>query len=349
MFDSELFYVGIYNNVMMIIKNGLKNFFINLKYFFIPLGTLFLGIIIGFSIVLPLLNVTLTTFVENISSLSLIIDGNAFVDSLWRSLSKLDWSNTFDALGILFSREYLETTITDSLKSLLVNYDQYVVQIEGFVSIVINEITVYLGVIIVCLGIGFIGGFFLIKILVRKEIADRKFYQLIIVTIADTILSGGLMTLCIYLFSLWKFSALVSTLLSYIIYALIALYEAYIVHGYKKIDVKKVVTIKNSSHLILSDIAIIVVAWIFSSLSTMVFNELAGIVIGITFMEVAFVVIGMNAESYVKELVENPNLIDSKPTIKEKINKVQEEKTQKSKPKPKIKTVVTKVKSNSKK
>ena len=81
----------------------------------------------------------------------------------------------------------------------------------------------------------------------------------------------------------------------------------------------------------------------------MVFNELAGIVIGITFMEVAFVVIGMNAESYVKELVENPNLIDSKPTIKEKINKVQEEKTQKSKPKPKIKTVVTKAKSNSKK
>lgn len=334
---------------MMIIKNGLKNFFINLKYFFIPLGTLFLGIIIGFSIALPLLNNSLTVFVDNISSLSLIIDENAFVDSLWGSLSKLDWSNSFDAFATLFSREYLENTITESLKSLLLNYDQYVVQIEGFITIIINEITIYLGVVIAFIGLGFIGGFFLIKLFIRKEIANRKFYQLIIVTIVDTILSGGLMTLCVYLFSLWKFSALVSTLLSYIIYALIALYEAYIVHGYKKIDVKKIVTIKNSSHLILSDITIIVVAWIFSSLSTMFFNELAGIVIGITFMEVAFAVIGMNAESYVKELVENPKLIDCKLTIKEKISKVHEEKIQKSMTKIKTKKETASTKSNSKK
>lgn len=308
---------------MVIIKNGLKNFFLNLKYFFIPLGTLFLGIIVGFSIVLPLFNNTLETFVGNISSLSLVIDGEAFADSLWGSLTRLDWSNSFDALSTLFSREYLETTITNSLKALLTNYDQCVVQINGFITAVIDEIIVYLGVIITCLGLGFVGGFFLMKILVRKEIADRKLYKLIVVTIVDTILSGGLMSLCVYLFSLWKFSTLVSTLLSYIIYALIALYEAYIVHGRNQIDVKKIVNFKNSSHLILSDITIIIVAWIFSSLSTIIFNELAGVVIGVTFMEVAFVVIGMNAESYVKELVENPNLIDSKPTIREKINKVQ--------------------------
>ena len=296
-----------------------------------------------------MLNNSLTAFVDNISSLSLFIDGNAFVDSLWVALSKLDWSNSFDALATLFSGEYLESTITESLKSLLVNYDQYVVQIEGFITIIINEITIYLGVVIAFIGLGFIGGFFLIKLFIRKEIANRKFYQLIIVTIVDTILSGGLMTLCVYLFSLWKFSALVSTLLSYIIYALIALYEAYIVHGYKKIDVKKIVTIKNSSHLILSDITIIVVAWIFSSLSTMFFNELAGIVIGITFMEVAFAVIGMNAESYVKELVENPKLIDCKLTIKEKISKVHEEKTQKNMTKIKTKKETASTKSNSKK
>lgn len=295
------------------------------------------------------MNNSLTAFVDNISSLSLFIDGNAFVDSLWVALSKLDWSNSFDALATLFSGEYLESTITESLKSLLVNYDQYVVQIEGFITIIINEITIYLGVVIAFIGLGFIGGFFLIKLFIRKEIANRKFYQLIIVTIVDTILSGGLMTLCVYLFSLWKFSALVSTLLSYIIYALIALYEAYIVHGYKKIDVKKIVTIKNSSHLILSDITIIVVAWIFSSLSTMFFNELAGIVIGITFMEVAFAVIGMNAESYVKELVENPKLIDCKLTIKEKISKVHEEKTQKNMTKIKTKKETASTKSNSKK
>lgn len=291
---------------MGIIKNGLKNFFINLKYFFIPLGTLFLGIIIGLSIVLPLLNVTLNNFVENISSLSLIIDADAFVNSLWASFNKLDRSNTLEALSTLFSRDYLEGTITESLKSLLVNYDQYVVQIEGFVTSGINEISIYLGIVIAFIGIGFVGGFILTKFLVRKEIANRKFYQLIIVTIADAILSGGLMTLCIYLFSLWKFSALVSTLLSYVIVALISLYEAYIVHGHKKVDIKKIVNLKNSSRLIISDITIIVVAWFFSSISTMLFNELAGIVIGFTFMEIAFVVIEMNAESYVKELVENP-------------------------------------------
>lgn len=320
---------------MGIIKNGLKNFFINLKYFFIPLGTLFLGIIIGLSIVLPLLNVTLNTFVENISSLSLVIDPDAFVNSLWSSFNELDWSNSLNALTTLFSRDYLEVTITNSLKSLLVNYDQYVIQIEGFVTSGINDISIYLGVVIAFIGIGFVGGFVLTKFLVRKEIASRKFYQLIIVTIADVILSGGLMTLCIYLFSLWKFSALVSTLLSYVIVALISLYEAFIVHGHNKVDVKKVVNFRNSSRLILSDFTIIVIAWLFSSISTMLFNELAGIVIGFTFMEIAFVVIEMNAESYVKELVERPEDFVAKPHNKPKFlidNKSKENKTKKPAP-----------------
>ena len=66
-------------------------------------------------------------------------------------------------------------------------------------------------------------------------------------------------------------------------------------------------------------------------------------------MEVAFAVIGMNAESYVKELVENPKLIDCKLTIKEKISKVHEEKTQKNMTKIKTKKETASTKSNSKK
>ena len=290
---------------MLVVKNGLKNFFKNLKYFFVPLGTLFLGIIIGLSISLPLLQATLTDFINDVSSLSIAIDTNAFIDSVWSSINNLDWSNTVDSLSQLFSRNFLESTINNSLSSLIPNYNDYVISISSFVDAAITNTITDLAVIIVFVILGFVGGFFLTKSLIRKQIANRHFYQFIIVTIVDIILSGGLMSLCIYLFSLRKFSSLASTLLSYILIALISLYEAYLIHGRNKIRPKQVVNLKNSSRLIISDISIIIVAWLFSGIFTVFFNQLAGIVIGFTFMEIANIVINMNAESYVIELVNN--------------------------------------------
>lgn len=309
---------------MKILKNGLMNFLHNLKFFFVPLGTLFLGLIIGFSIALPLMQNTLQNFVTDISSLQLTLNYDAFVDSLWGSVSELDWTNVIGALTKLFSRDYLETTISNSLASLIVNYEEYIAQIDLFVVSAIDEFTIQLSTIIIFIALGFAGGYFLTKYLIRREIAKRGIWKFLVVTLVDMILSATLVSLCTWLLSLWKVSAVFSTLISYILFALISLYEAYIVHGYKKVDVKKIVNFHNSGRLIISDLAITILAWLLSSLTATLFNQLAGIVIGFTLMEIAFICISLNAESYVKDIVDGEIPLDR--DYGEEIKKAIEEK-----------------------
>lgn len=313
-----------YNVTMKILKNGLMNFLHNLKFFFVPLGTLFLGLIIGFSIALPLMRNTLQNFVTDISSLQLTLNYDAFVDSLWGSVSELDWTNVIGALTKLFSRDYLETTISNSLASLIGNYEEYITQIDLFIVGAIDEFTIQLSTIIIFIALGFAGGYFLTKYLIRREIAKRGIWKFLVVTLVDMVLSATLVSLCTWLLSLWKVSAVFSTLISYILFALISLYEAYIVRGYKKVDVKKIVNFHNSGRLIISDLAITILAWLLSSLTATLFNQLAGIVIGFTLMEIAFICISLNAESYVKDIVDGEIPLDR--DYGEEIKKAIEEK-----------------------
>lgn len=287
---------------MNIVKQGLKNYLLNLKYFFVPLGTLFLGVILGLSITIPLFSATLGRLGEGLSALSLTFDLDAFADSLGIAVGELDWANPLNAIGTMFSRSWLEGAFSACLRDLLPNYDQYVVEIETLAGAAINDVIGYVVTIGAFVALGFFGGFFLTKYLIRQEIAKRSIWQFLAVTAIDGLLSATLVALCTYLLSLWSASALFSTLVSYFLFATISLFEAYLCHGVHKVPAKKVVNFRNSSRLILTDSIVIGVAWLLSSGTAILFNELAGAVIGFTLMEIAFIVISLNAESYVLSL-----------------------------------------------
>ena len=51
------------------LKSGLKNYFINLKYYFTPIGTFAVGIIIGLSILLPGALAAVSQFAEEVTRL----------------------------------------------------------------------------------------------------------------------------------------------------------------------------------------------------------------------------------------------------------------------------------------
>lgn len=128
----------------------------------------------------------------------------------------------------------------------------------------------------------------------------------------DSILSSTLVATCVCLISVWKPSIFISSVISVLLFGFISLLEAYIVHAWKKTDVKRIVNVKNIIQLFLTDAIILVLVGFFVQLIVLLTNTLAGLSVGIVLMEIAFIVIGLNAESYVKTFVKDTDAIKKK-------------------------------------
>lgn len=74
------------------VKKAVKNYFVNLKYFFTPLGTLALGLIIGLSVFLPGAKTALSDLVASIQDIlsSAVIDVEHLEESLLDAVKSLD-------------------------------------------------------------------------------------------------------------------------------------------------------------------------------------------------------------------------------------------------------------------
>ena len=98
----------------MLLK-GIKNYIVNLKYVFTPLGTLFLGVVIGLSVLIPSLISSVEYVVKEVSALaeSMSLDLYAIWNCFLTEVGKLNWSEPFpqyrlflipNGLGRLFFR-----------------------------------------------------------------------------------------------------------------------------------------------------------------------------------------------------------------------------------------------------
>lgn len=153
--------------------------------------------------------------------------------------------------------------------------------------------------------LGLIGGYLLTRWLVRRNIARRSLWKYLLNAFIDSLLTATLVALCVWLIQVWKPNALISSLISILLFGFISLFEAYVIHAWKKVDIRKVVNAKNIFKLFATDLIIFVLAWVCVLLAIALTNLIAGIVIGIVLMEIAFIVIGLNAEAYVKSVSEN--------------------------------------------
>ena len=109
--------------------------------------------------------------------------------------------------------------------------------------------------------------------------------------------------MCAWLYTLWKYSIFISVFFAFIIFGAIALFEEYIIHGRKKVNRADIVNVKNIVKLFVVDILILAITALLVMLLILITNLYVGIFVGIALVQIAFVVIGINAESYVVELV----------------------------------------------
>ena len=289
------------------IKQGIINFFKNLKYFFTPLGALALGLIFGLSVAIPRTVSSVSDFAGSVQSIlsDTTIDFTALENSIISAIQSLDWSNPWDAIGTMINSDWLMNTLNDCVGSFVEITEVYATQFKAAVNSFTHDIAICFAKLIVFLVLGLIGGFFLTKWLIRRNIAKRSLWKFLLHSFVDSTLSSTLVAMCVWLLSVWKPSIFISSVISVLLFGFISLLEAYIVHAWKKTDIKRIVNLKNIFQLFLTDAIILVLVGVFVQLIVLLTNTFAGISVGIVLMEIAFIVIGLNAESYVKTIVKD--------------------------------------------
>lgn len=289
------------------IKQGISNFFKNLKYFFTPLGALALGLIFGLSVLIPGIISSVATLANDVQTIlsDTTIDFSALKDSIVSAVQSLDWSSPLDAIGTMLNSDWLMNTLNDCVGSFVEITDVYATQFQVTVNSFTNNIGISFATFIVFPCLGLIGGFFLTKWLIRRNIARRNLWKFLLHSFVDSILSSTLVATCVWLISVWKPSIFISSVISVLLFGFISLLEAYIVHAWKKTDIKRIVNLKNIFQLFLTDAIILVLVGVFVQWIVLLTNTFAGLSVGIVLMEIAFIVIGLNAESYVKTFVKD--------------------------------------------
>ena len=288
------------------IKQSIVNFFKNLKYFFTPLGTLFLGLIFGVFFLYSGFKVQVkqaTTEIQMITQ-ETNISINDLKDCVVESFADVPWEDPIEAIKLITSSEWLNGTLKENISNTIDNYQLYASDIENAVVNAVSGYIKYIVIFVICAIFGFISGFFLTKFLIRRNITKRNFWKFVLVTMLDSVLTIGVATLSMWLTLLWKPSIIFTSLVGIIIYGFISLFEAYIIHGYKKIPLKQVVNIKNSFLLFISNILIYIISFTISSFVIAITNAFVGIFIALPLVIVGIIVISLNAEAYIKKQVD---------------------------------------------
>ena len=288
------------------IKQSIVNFFKNLKYYFTPLWTLFLGLIFGVFFLYSGFKVQVkqaTTEIQMITQ-ETNISINDLKDCVIESFVDVPWEDPIETIKLITSSEWLNGTLKENISNTIDNYQLYASDIENAVVNAISGYIKYIVIFVICAIFGFISGFFLTKFLIRRNIAKRNFWKFILVTMLDSVLTIGVATLSMWLTLLWKPSIIFTSLVGIIIYGFISLFEAYIIHGYKKIPLKQVVNIKNSFLLFISNILIYIISFTISSFVIAITNAFVGVFIALPLVIVGIIVISLNAEAYIKKEVD---------------------------------------------
>ena len=180
-------------------------------------------------------------------------------------------------------------------------------EIVGLIRGCAETITVTLAYIFAMAIAGFIVSFFVIMVAVRKSMTKTGWIKAIVFSVLDT----ALFALFIWIYMLIKpGSAWVKTVVNivYVIGIIVfSFLESYVFHGIKKVKVREVVNVKNLVFWIIGNTLVLLIGIGLTVLPVVLVPWYGGIILAIPFIEIVFLVIHINAESYVRDLILTKN------------------------------------------
>lgn len=286
------------------ILNGLKNYFINLKHFFTPIGTLAVGMFIGLSILIPGAFGVVVALIGRLAETAgeANVDFEAVKNYIVDAVNALEWSDPIASLKIMLTREWLMGVVNGCLDIVANGLKPFEDAVNAAVNDAVFTITALIVTFFLLCLLGLIGGYCLTRFLVRRTMAKRTFKKFMFALFVDSFVTAALIALSAWLLTVWAPSVFITSIMSFLIFGAISLVSAYCVHGRNVVELKTVLNIVNVLNLLLVNTIIFVVSLALFILTAVLTNPIAGALIGFSFVEIAFIVMSLNAESYVLNL-----------------------------------------------
>lgn len=282
------------------IKKGLKNFLHSLKYVFTPLGTMLLGLAVGLSVLVPGLLAALNTLTEGLRALSANADLNVDVlaGALRSSLGALDWGSGAGALRTLFSREWLDGLITQTLRDILgMDFAAFQTQASALIDAFAAEAVRKAAVFLVWWALGFAAGFFVLRFQLRRDLARSGVLKTLAAALVNAVFLLVFLAALGAVQILLGWSVLLSTVLFFLLLSLMSLLEAYLLHGRGAVALRQVVNVRTVGLYTLVNLLIFLL-FLAVSLAALALNPLAGLFLALALLEITVNVMDLNAESF---------------------------------------------------
>lgn len=285
------------------IKNGLKNFLHCLRYYLTPLGIFAIAIVVAFSVALPGLIQAPKDLFDGISKiLNTPANWDAFFDHIINKLAEFDWGNDLagSATAVL-AKGWIRNTLLEAVKAAFSESGDVTEEIINLIIQCIASIlfSIIIGLVIII--VGFIAGYVILKMQVKRNIAKGKLRKVFVGSIIKISIDVGLIALGAWLTFLWKWNIFIFVILFIFANGFGSLMDAYYVYNDGVVKFKEVVNFKNFWMMYLTSLIIYAIGIGVTLGIAILINNFVGVFLGLPLLEITLAVVGLNADSYVKE------------------------------------------------
>ena len=286
------------------LKNALKNFFVNLKYVFTPLGVMFLGALSGLAVLISSVTTAVSELSSGVTALlnSTELDGSALLNEIVAMFLALDWTNLGEVANTISNPDWLSSAFGNGVRALIVDYDAHVAEITACVNTAVTDV---IGGVVGFLELsiaGFAVGYLITALLIRREAVSSSLPKYILSVLLGTALATLALFAFLALSNVEALGAVWAFVIVTVVGAVVTLAEAYLLHGLRKVKFTRAFNPKNLVGLLLSELLILLATVALIAVVALAFGAVCGVFVGLSLLTVAAIVMGVNAESYVSRL-----------------------------------------------
>ncbi len=287
-----------------ILRDGLLHYLHALKYFFTPIGSLAIGIALGFSQLLSGAVTAISKLAHRLTEISEFasVDLLPIRSRLTDVIGTLKWDQPIDALQTAFTTEWLKEAWEQSIATCDGLTDPVRREIGEAVGVCAAHLTNRMYLFVLFGWLGLVVGYLITRWQIRRILARRAFWKMLMIVAVNALINATVVAFCTWMLTRSGANAAISLLVSLILWEFISLFEAYLVHGWKKVKFRKAVNFKTVGWLLLANLLIFLIALGIAGLISLMTNKMVGIFVGIATVEIAYIVSNLNAEAYVKGL-----------------------------------------------
>ena len=287
-------------------KNGMKNFFKNMLYIFVPMGIIYFFLIFTtYGAVENFIKIIEKMFGDIFVLIDKSVEGSgtAIQEFIDYSIAQIDWSQDFGTvIKEILNTEWLQNTVIGFLQTLDISVEGFT---TGFNEIIQTFISSAIGILIVAVvicALGIVLADFVTGIVVRRKTAKRNIKQKILHLVLEPLLSASISVALFFLTITIKGYVILVFAAGAIVYEVFTLILAWLIHKDKTVKLKDVITPANimlniavAATIIAIDIAVFLLLYLI--------NIFVAVLIIVPILIYSFKIIDHNSESYVKSLL----------------------------------------------